>query len=147
MATTLTASNGKGPFTFQEGDIREIEYGKTAEIDDSPLYGLDSNQTFLFDTNGAKRTIIVTGELHDAAATVVSGETVTTAVQMMAWLNTNILNGNQGGGHAFSSRLTTTSAGVQTSITVMIDKISFKDTAGESEHIPFTISMVEGYGA
>ena len=121
-------------FTFQDGDCKDVKPVTTSEIDAMPIPGTGSSGAILQDINGALKTIVITGELHDADSTRVAGQTVLTISAQKSWLEA-CQNGLQ---------LPKTFTSNFDSSEVMMAKIEFTEIAGEPTHLPYTINLTTG---
>lgn len=132
MAVTITS--GSSTFTFNDGDVDGVDADVQSEIDVIPSPGTGAEDAYLSDINGVTKKLTITGSLTEAASTRVSGDSITTIAQQKAWLEA-LQNGSQSP-MAFTS--------TYENCNVMVEKMSFREAAGEPNILPFTISLVVG---
>lgn len=85
MAITITNADGV-VFTFQDGDIFNVESTVASSIEQYGLSGLDWTYAFLADFEGVRKIITLSGALTDASTSRTSSGSVLTIAQQKAWL-------------------------------------------------------------
>jgi hypothetical protein len=121
-------------FTFNDGDVGSVQTTQTSEVDVQSTPGSDQDQTFITDLNGVVMRIVVTGELKDATTTRVSGETVLTIEEQVAFLD-GLQTGLQTA-REFSTLFRTKN--------VIVEKFETTEMAGQPNNLPFTLNLVVG---
>lgn len=122
-------------FTFQDGDVEDINIKKNGNLDENPMPVSDSDMAFVMDFNGVLKTITLTGKVTVADTTRTDSGTTKTIEEQIDWL-LDLVDGVQGG--------YTLSTTYQTSKTVYCRSVSFKEKAGEGNFSIFTMEFVEG---
>jgi hypothetical protein len=126
---------GSVTFTFQDGDMSEVNVNLQGNLDENPLPASNSSNTFVVDFNGVIKTINLSGRITPATTSRTSTGSTTTIAQQLAWLETNLVNGTQSGA-TFNSNF-------QTNKNVYFRKLSYKEESGNPNFVECQIEMIE----
>jgi len=140
-------------FVFKDSDIESIEETPVSQSENTEIAQSGPMGGYNYDFNGAKKTIKITGQLTLAATTRVAGYSVTTILAQKQWLE-SMINGSQSPlelNDDFAGQSVYQKAGALapylasfTSTQAMVGIISFKRVRGESNWLPFSISLEVG---
>lgn len=144
---------GSYTFTFQPSDIDDIEETVTSDIQNIKIAGSSPMANYNYDYSGTAKVITITGKLHEASSTRVSGYTVTTILAQKQWLE-SVINGSQGIielNDDFAGQTALTKSGATppyltafTSTKSMAASIKFRRVAGKPNELPYTLVMLVG---
>ncbi len=141
----VTIQNSSGvTFTFQQGEVDKVRSQVIADIEQTALPASGPSQAFLFDFEGVRKLITITGSLFDADTTRTSSGTTKTILEQKQWLEQN-LNGSQSA-VTFSStyEAQTYDGSAYQNTKVMWGSIEFEEIAGETEELPFVATILVG---
>lgn len=142
MVVTLTISDGT-VFTFNPGDVKNISIDLTADLDFDSMPQSLPKDAMLFDMNGVKKVINISGELQDTNTNRVSSGTVETINQQRQWLEKN-LNGDQGGTLLDAPYTSSWNGTTWVVSPILFSSIRFNAEEGNPEGLPFQITLFVG---
>lgn len=151
MADVTLTVNGL-TFTFNEGDVQKVSCKITTFIDQQEVSSLGPANAYLYDYDGVTKTISISGVLTLAATTRIAGYTITTIYSQKQWLE-SLANGQQTlitFTSTYDSQSVTDNTGIApfqggfTSTYVMVQDMSFDETAGDPSELPFNITFKVG---
>jgi len=151
MNVTLTVSGII--FTFLDEEVDSVRSRTTQSPDNVTITGTGAMGSYLFNYEGATKTIIVSGRLLTASTTRTSIGTVKTIAAQKKWIE-GIFAG-QSNAVTFSSDFEDETPDVVTGFalpyvmhyattTVIGGAIDFEQIAGEINELPFTMTLVVG---
>ena len=166
MAVTLTYAGSEGTpytFTFNPGDVDKITSTITTELDVIAIPLTGPMQNFIYDFEGVKKMITVTGKLTLATSSRISPTyTVTSILNQKQWLE-SICNGAQNNAITFVSNYEkysvssdvsnnppyfsdapTGSSALNVPTTVKITKLDFTEEEANPDQLPFILVLEVG---
>lgn len=149
---SLTTTSGV-TFTFAEGEVKTIKSKIDTNIENMEISGTGPASSYLYDYNGCRKEISITGHLFTTATSRVSGYSIDTAIEQKQWLE-SLANGIQQP-ITFTSNYESLSIlssagptppyqGSFTNTKVMVSNMDFTEVDGEVEIIAFSITFVVG---
>jgi PKD repeat protein len=112
------------------GNVETLEFIKNGNIELSPRPRNDSTNTYLFDFNGATKSVILSGTYTDSSAANIKTNFIDVVEA--------ILDGNQ-------SSVVTFASDVTGSISVLVQEFTFTWDINVSEYVVrYTIALIEG---
>ncbi len=139
---SITNSNGV-TFTFNAGDVHDIESDVVTEPDFDAMPQTTPDQAMLYDYNGVKKVITVTGELQDTGVNCLSSGTAIVVDDQRKWLEQN-LNGGQSGATFTSNYTSTYNGSTWADSKVLISRFRHNENTDKPNIIPFTIILFVG---
>lgn len=151
--TSVTLIANSIQFTFQDGDVKNVETTITSLADNQPITASGPLGAFNTDFSGAQKRIVLRGFLHAAVSTRVAGYSVTSILGQKQWLE-SLINGQQYTIFFFSnyesSSVTGTSGAVlpqlgqYASTQCYIDSLFFRENEADPLRLEFNISFIVG---
>lgn len=130
-------------FSFNPGDVEEINSDVVTDLDFDAMPGMTPDAALLFDLSGVKKTISFSGIISDTGTNRLSSGSAISIDDQRKWLERN-LNGNQAGS-AFSSNYTSTWNGTSwVASKILFSGISFNEKTGTPNGLPFRINLLVG---
>lgn len=143
MAEPAITGNDGVTFSFQSGDVESVRCTISNDLDHDSMAGSPATGAMLYDFNGVKKIITVTGSLSEAATTRTNTGTTKTIDEQRQWLEKQ-LNGAQEGTE-FSSNYSSTYNGTSFSNSrVMKAQIEFIEEQEKPEYLQFTMILFVG---
>jgi hypothetical protein len=130
-------------FTFHDGDVETVRVQTQTDLDWDALPISTPNSALLFDFSGVKKSISVSGELTNNGANTLSSGTAVTIDDQRKWLEQTI-NGNQSGVTFTSNYSSTWNGSSWISSKIYFASITFTDTVGKPNSLPFEITIYVG---
>ncbi len=141
----VTIKNSAGViFTFSPGEISSLRSGLSADIDHTAFPASGPSTAFLFDFEGVRKVIQITGALFDNGTNRTDSGTTITILAQKQFLE-KALDGAQGSvdfNSTYDAQTFDGSSFVQTK--VMWGSINFEEIAGDVEELPFTATLFVG---
>ena len=142
MVVTLTTS-GAVVFTFGAGDLESVQSNVSTDLDFDSMPGSTADSAMLFDFNGVKKTIRISGQLSNNGANKLSSGSAITINEQRQWLE-KTLNGFQTA-LQFSSNYSSTWNGVSwLQSVILFSSVTFTEQIGSPSGLPFEITLFVG---
>jgi hypothetical protein len=132
-----------GTFTFVDGDIKKITSRIVGSPDLDSIPGTPPSYAMLFDTNGATKTITLSGELSSNGLTRVNTSSVITINEQRQYLEKQ-LTGFQPGAGFEANYCSTWTGSSWIASRVVLAEITWDEETGNPLNLPFTIVLYVG---
>lgn len=135
MASVTIKNSSNVTFTFQDSDCSDVDDDTQCNLNVQPTPVSDSDQTFVFDTDGVTRRVTISGKLTVATSTRTDSGTTLTIEDQKAFLRA-IVNGNQQG--------VTFNSTYCTNLKLFVQRVKFKEESGNPNMLDYILEMNEG---
>ena len=141
----VTITNSAGVvFTFEAGEVEKVRSAVNADIDQSALPSSGPSLAFLFDFEGVRKIISVTGVLIASATTRTSSGTTKTILEQKQWIEQNLSGAQTAAAFTSTYESQTFDGSAFATTNIMWGSITFEEIAGDPSVLPFTIQLLVG---
>lgn len=130
-------------FTFNDGDVEEIDYNIISEVEQEAMPGMTPDAAMMYDFNGVKKIISLQGALTNTGNNTLSTGSATTINEQREWLEKSI-NGSQNAITFVSNYSTTFNGSSFVNSKCYKTNIRFNERSGEPNRLYFTITLLVG---